>query len=301
MVEDKFYRLRSKESFAWDGGAVDPVPNVREILDSTRAKSLRGYVYPPVITTTEETVTGTGISRREVLHSQRSSLLWRMQPTHELKIRSSDDKETLRRGLSGFVIHLLGMLYGDRCQFHNWWIDGRASLGTNNDIILPWGVVESICSTAIDTWTTWQERSQKVLINALYFHNRSPGLEWDWERFGHTYQAFDAIYAVAKAEHELPRTAHRARWQSVCDNFGLESHSTEFAEIVCLRNDLLHEVLWAGGMPGSDQLPVPQLTTYMRNFNTRFVIAVLGIDADYVRTDWRSLGQRVLRPVSPKF
>jgi hypothetical protein len=132
-----------------------------------------------------------------------------------------------------------------------------------------------------------------TFIDAMFLHNRSSGYLWDWERLQAEYQVLDAFYAVARSRFNLPKSSHRERIKILCDQFGLYWAPDLVKSIVELRNDLIHEALWSGQMPGTapdeDSFYMP---IWLHKFNQRLGLAILGFANDYVRSRWNSLSTR---------
>jgi hypothetical protein len=130
----------------------------------------------------------------------------------------------------------------------------------------------------------------------MFLHNRGPGYHWDWERLQTEYQVLDAFYAVARTRYNLPKSKHPKRIEILCKQFGLYRPADLVERIVNLRNNLIHEALWGGKMPGTagdeESFYAP---IWLRRFNQRLGLAILGFENDYVSSRWNTLGTFAFR------
>jgi hypothetical protein len=141
-----------------------------------------------------------------------------------------------------------------------------------------------------------KQRERTVVINAMFLHNRGVGYHWDWERLQTEYQVLDAFYAVAKACFKLPSSKHAKRIEILCKQFGLYWPADLVDRIVDLRNNLIHEALWGGQMPGT----APDEETFyapirLHKFNQRLGLAILDFENEYVSSRWNTLGSFAFR------
>jgi hypothetical protein len=250
------------------------------------------YLYPPVV---HEMLGIPGGITEQVPGTERPALLHRIPATHEIHLHDVEPVlGAARYGEGGFVVHFLGFLLGWRCQFADWWVDGRISLDGHHDYFLvgPPDTVGTCVDLARSHWRSWRLRERTVFLNALYLHNRTACYEWDWERFQAEYQVLDALCAVAKRTWGLRHTAHRDRFAAIADCFGIFRNAGLAKEIVSLRDDLIHSALWGGQTPGTAPEGVFVMPLILHRFNQRLGLAMLGLTSEYVRSNWQSMGQR---------
>jgi hypothetical protein len=94
-------------------------------------------------------------------------------------------------------MHLLGFLYGHRCHFHDWWVDGKVLFPEEIDHSIPTAhQAENIISRSLQTWQTFGDRQRAGAINVLLLHTRTQAYDMESERFSSEYQLFDAVYAL---------------------------------------------------------------------------------------------------------
>lgn len=298
MYVDEFGFIPQRLDLLWDRGQIRTLECFEEAVRWFDAHSNRdGYLYPPLIQW--RSVGSEGESER-LESTERPALLQRIPATHELRLRHSfTDQRTGRLSDAGFIVRFLGFLLGHRCQFADWWVDGRILARKHNDyhIFLP-DIVSVCLERALNAWSTWPRRDQTVFTNALFLHNRAPGYEWDWERFQGEYQVLDALCSMACRRHGITTKGHVLRGhvpriEALCNHFGLARNPDLVRQIVNLRNDLVHEALWGGQVPTSAPKGVFDLPFFIHHLNQRLGLAILGFTHDYMRTPWWSGSQKV--------
>lgn len=228
------------------------------------------------------------------------SFLRHLPVTHKISLPGLvDGQPAARYGEGGLVAHLLGLLYGYRAQFCDWWVEGRLRAHSDADHSPPGAEQASLCvDRALAAWRQWPGRQRTVMINALYLHGRTDVYEHEWERFQAEYQVVDAVYSVAKAVGQLPAPprrrkdyAHKERMSVLCTALGLVNDSDKLEAIVALRNELLHEALWDGRMPGEARGEISFRASYwVHKFSRRALLATLGLQGTYIGSPWWVLG-----------
>lgn len=296
MYIDKFGFIPEQLDLLWGEGQIRTIVEPREALRwIDQFGDADGYLYPPLLHLRRGDPGDAEGESKKIDGTERPALLHRLPATHEIRLtKGPDEPGVLRLCEAGFVIHFLGFLHGRRCQFWDWWIDGRMLTSHHNDYFLLQPEVTSVClERAFARWATWPPRDQNVLINALFLHNRAPMYEWDWERFQAEYQVLDAFYAIASRQYGVHASGHATRIKVLCGHFGLHRNEPLIEEIVKLRNDLIHEALWGNQVPTSAPPGTFHLPFWIHRFNQRLGLALLGVENDYVHTKWQSGGQFV--------
>jgi hypothetical protein len=262
-----------KKRFDYEGHAYPPCEDVAIWRESQKASDTTGHITRP-------------------------ASIYRLPATHELRLTAaSDDPAILRNAESGFLIHFLGFLLGYRCQFWDWWLDLRISVQSHADYdIFSPKILTKCLDLGISSWRDMKQRERTIVINAMFLHNRGLGYQWDWERLQTEYQVLDAFYAVARTRFKLPKSTHPKRIEILCKQFGLYQPADLVDRIVDLRNNLIHEAHWGGQMPCT----APDDETFyapiwLRRFNQRLGLAILGFENDYVSSRWNTLGSFAFR------
>src|SRR5437867_5336735 len=293
--EDRFGHLRFGGRLVFDGGTVTPVEEFEDAIAAVRLRTHPdGHIYPPIIHTVQATMDGQTMA---VPQSQRAALLHRLPSTHSIRLEQTfEDAQQARHNAAGFVVHFVGFVYGFRCQFFDWWFDRRVSATSGADYISPTPTEASrVVGTALSTWRALGRRQQRVATNALYLHSRTHTYELPWERFQAEYQVFDAVFALSRDSgqlHSSGRVKHDRRIPAMCERYAIPCKDDLVATVRRLRNDLLHEALWDGGMPGdAGSSEAIYAALWLNRLTRRLLFAVLGLTGGYVTSAWWHLGQ----------
>lgn len=289
---DEFYYVPLLGGAMFSGGQIEPVEKLAEIIEAVKGyTNPDGFIYPPII----HTRTGWPKKKsRRIPGSERAASLYKLPVTHTLRLdRDDNNREALRNGDAGFLIHLFAFLYGFRAQFHDWWIDSRVKAKSDTDYHQPRAECVARCiDAAFRRFQIWPSRQQTVAINCLFLHSRIWGHEMEWERFQAAYQVVDGVYALARDTAQLPRRTapHADRLSLFCQHFGIAADEEKIQTVVKLRNELLHEVLWDGGMPGTARSNDSfYAAIWLENLGRRMILAALGLTGTYIRSPWWGL------------
>lgn len=289
MYSDQFSYIPTRLDFSWERGHVRTLDQFEAATDWVESRlHPDGHLYQ-----IEHTMSGRPEANPvRVPNSERGALLFFVPATHELALkRVSEDIDAVRNGAGGFIIHFLGFLFGRRCQFAEWQFDVRLPSRDHSDAMLRRPRLAGLCvEPAFAVWEGATVRTRTVLTNALYMHNRAPSYEWSWERFIAEYQVFDALFSIAKHRHRVKAKHHADRFRAIADAYGIWHDEAVIKRIVGLRNDLFHEVLWGGVLPGAaadtDAYYAP---LWLHHINQRLGFAVLDLTGPYISTSWQSL------------
>lgn len=292
----QFGFLPAADSVTFSGGKIIALPEFDiNVADVAKLTHPDGHVYPP--SSHDITKKPHWKKWRKISQTERAAHLHRLPPTHYLKINHAcPDEQAARYGDAGFIMHFLGFIYGFRCQFYDWWMEGRINVRGDIDYIRPTSSYIGDClERAFLMWSSWPSRQQIVAINILFLHTRTQVYENEWERFQAEYQILDAIFSLAKETKQIivPRyIKHDKRPSVLCERYGIPAADDKFEKIRILRNDLLHEVLWDGGMPGEARSEISYRTSHwLHKLTKRIMLAVLGIDNDYIHSPWWFMGK----------
>ena len=274
-------------------GTIEPLASLKSGIEGLSSiTNPDGFIYPPVQHTVLESLSGLS---EQVPGSDRCAFLYQLPATHQLVLIDEDDEKTQRLGDAGFLVHLFGRFYGWRCQFHDWWIDGRCKGSSDADHLAPRQAQAEACLRAsLIRFRSWGAMPKMVAINAMYLHGRIWTYESEWERFQAAYQVTDAVYALARDTGILASrqfVSHADRISVLCDDLGLFYDEERVRYVVDLRNALLHQALWVGGMPGhaSPDDRSFYATIWLENFSRRALYSVCGLGGDYISSSWSKL------------
>jgi hypothetical protein len=290
-IEDKFGFLTKKWIFAIEDIDIFPVDNFNEAKNYVEEnKNIDSYYYPPMI----HRVKIDPISHKpieKIPKTERPAHLFRLPSSHIIKIKNTDqDIEKLRTGAAGFLIHLLGYLFGCRLQFCDWWVDNRVPMKSQHGVILNRKEVEEFLHHAFNKWKSWSSDKQHLFTNLLFMHTRTSGYEWEWERFMMEYIVFDGCWKFY-AESKNFKVGHRERFKKILGDFGMAIHQDKIKKIVDLRNQLFHETLWEGNQPGAHASNDAFYShMWLQSINQRLFPALLNYDTKYIKSDWTYMG-----------
>ncbi len=292
MWSDRFGFLPEETAFEFTGGEIKLLPGFAETRQFVHDRSNRdGFAYPQqsVTATTKELPPRYDDSSawEEIPRTSRPSLLGRLPASHEIVLRHQPATANCRTSDGGFIVHLLGHLYGVRLQFADWWLDMRIPTErTRGAFVTTQDAIEFV-STAYKTWQQWSAGAQMRMTNALYMDARSPCYEWDWERFAMNYMVFDALYKMAVECFQVKNARHHDRFAALAERFGLARNHEEWERIYKLRNELFHEAMWDGTHPCTDSSSGAfYAAMFLRSINHRLVPAILQFETKYVGSPW---------------
>jgi len=236
LYKDKFGYLPFPFNLQFSGGRVTALPSLNKAIQTVKRRMHPNlYIYP--------TAKQKRIRRPGSFH--------RLPSTHNIELyKAFASQEQARYADAGFVMHLLGFLYGRRCHFHGWWVDGKILFPEEIDHSIPTAhQAENIISRSLETWQAFGDRQRAASINVLLLHTRTQVYDLEYERFSCEYQLFDAVYALAHPKDE-GQASHGKRIRSLCNEYKIPFEEELVKKIVDLRNNLLHEAIWDDRMPG---------------------------------------------------
>ena len=236
QYKDKFGYLPFPFNLQFSGGRVTALPSLSKAIQIMKRRMHPNlYIYP--------TAKQKRIRRPGSFH--------RLPLTHSIELdKAFASQEQARYEDAGFVMHLLGFLYGHRCHFHGWWVDGKVLFPEEIDHPIPTThQTENIITRSLETWQTFGDRQRVAAINILFLHTRSQVYDAEYERFSCGYQVLDAVYALAHPKEGASQAPHGERLRNLCKEFEIPFEDGLAKKIVDLRNDLLHESIWDARMP----------------------------------------------------
>lgn len=291
--QDWFGFLPVKESFTIENVRVEVFPDYdrfSKFVDTHANKD--GYVYPPMTYETRGSYKGKGkfsevnsFQWNKVSKSDRPALLHKLPPSHRL-ILSESSKEP-RQYEAAFIIYIISYLYGIKLQFYDWWFDQRIPIEQKHRIGFSHKKAEEFFSHAYNYWSSLDINKKKQLNNILYMNIRSLSYEWDWERFAVDYMVFDAIYYFCKRTYSLKGSTHKLQMIIICERFHIPYKSELIKEIINLRHNLFHNVLWDKEPPTGDTSRLGyECAIGLRQLNQRLIVALMNYKTTYLETPW---------------
>lgn len=293
LIEDKFGFLAKKWTFALEELDIVPIDSYDEVKKYVdEHTNIDNYYYPPLVHKVKiDPITRKPIEK--VPRTERPAHLHNLPPSHIIKIKNTEQNiEKLRNGITGFLIHLLGYLFGSRLQFSDWWIDSRIPMKTQHGVVISEEEANDFLRHSFKEWKSWSSDKQHLFTNLLFMHSRVSGYEWEWERFMMEYIVFDGCWKFYSQDKNFSNIGHGKRINKILSDFNMVIHCDKIEKIVGLRNGLFHEALWEGNQPGAYSSSDAFYAYYwLQGINQRLFPALLNYQTAYVTSDWTSMGQ----------
>jgi hypothetical protein len=259
---DVFGFLPLDRPITFNDGAVEPVPFLAGQMEQVRQLTHRdGYLCPPW-------THDHALSRQPPVGDQtlRPVHLYRLPSSHTIRLDCAlvDASVPFRQGDGAFVMYYLGLVFGYRLQFDEWWFDGRLPMFPRRwREPLSESLEAKLISDAYQTWRGWPPLERTRFTNLLYMHVRSATYEWDWERFTVNYMVFDGCYKMAEALKLIqPSPGHAARFDTLFQWLQIPQDAQRVADLAAHRNLLVHETLWNQQQPGTGLAARCKQTTF---------------------------------------
>lgn len=295
-LSELFGFLKHPDTIAFDGGSIEPTGAFQDGLKYIEKNENRdGYIYPPQVTSSIQAIdfeTGQLGKSQIIPNSTKPSPVLSLPASHILLIDNPLDRENIRSEDAGFVIHLLGFIFGTRLQFSDWRFDGKVPTKYKNHLSYSQDVLSHFISYAYKKWKILNPEQRKHYINILYMHGKAKSCEWEWDEFLYQYMVFDSIHELYVKLGNKKIGGHVNRIKGLCDYFNIEYEFDRIEEIKDLRNYLFHEALWCNGTPGlqktqSDSHLIPKC---LERLNAQLIVAIIGYKNNYsMSASWSDL------------
>lgn len=294
LYEDEFGFIPEPALISLPCGKIEPLPEYHQLKeDLERAAHRDGFLYPPTITVRRAILGSCALPVADldkwelVPRSERPSPVQDIPASHKLSVRGDIGKDG-RNGVGGFLVHLTGLVYGVRAQFHDWLIDGRVSIKNRNDFCVHGHAADRLFEAALNTWSAWPEQLQTRITNILFVVAKASCEEYEWLKFALDYMAFDACYRIAEHIHHIQAKTHKDRFAVMASYFEVHHDSRQFSCWTQMRNNLFHEALWNTEAPGHSTFSSDsENVMYLGAFTSRITVALLGFPCKYVGSDWK--------------
>lgn len=296
LIEDKFGFLTKKWTFLLEEINIVPIDNYDEAKSYVdEHTNIDNYYYPPLV----HRVKINPLTRKpveKVPKTERPAHLHKLPPSHVLKVKNTNQNiEQLRNGKTGFLIHLLGYLFGCRLQFSEWWVDNRIPMKSQHGVIVCEKEAGDFLRHSLEEWKSWPSDKQHIFTNLLFMHTRISGYEWEWERFMMEYVVFDGCWKLYSDGKNF-KVGHGNRLEKILGDFRMIIHQDKIKKIVDLRNQLFHEALWEGNQPGTHASNDAFYAYYwLLGINQRLFPALLNYSTKYITADWTCMGQLLFK------
>ena len=286
MHTENFGWLPQIASFGGSLFKIDPLfsrPSEFDyITNSVRTKN--DWFYPPL----EPEYWSAGTNSQPLLYAE-----WFALPATHCLTFLHDEDDPVR--LAALCAEVLGAIKGLQLLLEGWGHFYRTPVKPNllGDIqtVKP-AAVSRILDLAIEFWRANQS-ARKNVYGAVHWHIVGPSYQHSFETFSAAYSVLDACWAVHSqlGRARSARVPHAERLPIMCSFYDLQVPrwavvSAGKSRLSELRNDYLHESLWAGEPIGfSNPRDVPSIDLELFCFNTRLILAILGERSSYTRSE----------------
>lgn len=218
-----------------------------------------------------------------------SARLFSLPKTHRLEHRSATDEEHV-----AFHLWVLSFFLGLRLSWTEaGFLDATpVKGGTLVDFSLSGGSIGQVIELAEAFWLANRSNPRDMrrfaaAVNALFLSQYPQSLQF--ERFFYLYIATDACYRLTKSLcNSTQASSHSSRIGWMCSEFAIQTptwarvtdEGVGGTELATLRNDALHEALYAGeplGFSLHGAAEDENLTREMRALVCRLLVALIGV------------------------
>jgi hypothetical protein len=287
---EQFGFLNYPKSMSFAGGRIEPVDDFEDRLAYVLEIACKdGYIYPPQIYEVEHD-DAMHQGSIKVRNSERPAHVYELPMSHVLYLNNPLETENVRFGDAGLIVHLSGFFFGLRLQLSGWKFDGRVPAKSDSSFTYSEDVPSSFVSYAYQRWRCWDDALRKRMTNILYMHCKASSMYWSCEAFAYHYMVFDALYKCYVLLGNKPIGGHDNRFAGLCAHYGIPVDSVEIAKMHRLRNDMFHEALWDGEMPGYKHSDAFYTAKWLRRLNARIIVATFGYRNAFVNSGWSYFG-----------
>ena len=301
MNEIKFGYWPRKIELRIGRAVIKPVRNYEDhvALMEQSSRALNGWLYPPLIAEAER---GGRSLKQTLIYARRYSTA----PTHSLLLPASLKSQA--RG--EFLIALLGMMEGLRLVPEGWVHFYRTAIKLNalSDVHCNRQDLETVLAIGLNFWDRATVKIRRLMFGAIHWRLFAESYEHEFERFAGQYTVLDTCWKICE-DHLPPKwwqkwtrskgVPHAIRARLLAKQYGIPIPSWAktrknsakptkafYSKLSTLRNGLIHEGVY-GQKPIGFGYPKnfkgsPDLA--LRAFNTRLILAILGVKCEYVTT-----------------
>lgn len=277
----RFGFLIDKKEFKCSDFSIVTVPNYDEIVNCFYESACvsNGWVYGPEQELNKSTIEKKKIKQRGPINC---SSFHRISATHE--INSSNDGDDYQR----FLILAYGFLQGLYLTPEGYSYLGRVPYepGKLNGLLLHGNDYINGMEKIIIFYKSSTQELRNQMFASIHWFLIGQSYSFQWDRFDAQYKVLDGIYRISgvKANH-ANRPVELAKKYGIILPKWAELYSTgEKSELSKQRNELVHEAKY-GGHPIGYSYPSENYSLEFTAFNTKLIIAALGIDAPYLKAE----------------
>jgi hypothetical protein len=219
--------------------------------------------------------------------------VYRIKATHVLTLPDATDATKCGE----FLIALLGMLEGLRLIPEEWGHFYRMAIERHTlcDLVCDRRDLEQVLEMALQFWRKSDTDVQRLIFGAIHWRLFSESYPHHFERFNGQYIVLDTCYRLHCRIFGKPssndglhatRPSFLAREHKVPVPSWAVIGPDRTCDLSRLRNKFFHEGLY-GGQPIGFAYPTfaTSIDFELAAFNTRLILALLGVPCSYVRSD----------------
>lgn len=218
--------------------------------------------------------------------------VYSVKATHVLTI--PDAADAIKCG--EFLIALLGMLEGLRLIPEKWVHFYRTPIERHTlcDLLCDVRDLEQVLEMALHFWGKSNEEIQRLIFGAIHWRLFSESYLHGFERFNGQYIVLDTCFKLHCLGKPLSNNvSHAARPSFLATEYKIPEPSwavigsDNSCDLSKLRNNFFHAGLYAEQPIGFAAYPTfaPSIDLQLAAFNTRLILALLGVPCSYVRSD----------------
>lgn len=287
---------------------VEPLPDYQQTVESLgkEGRVANGWFYPP-LRTARHPKTSTETPR--IYES-----VYQLTLTHRIVVR----KSARARELAEFLIAALGLIEGLRLLPEGWVHFYRAAVKPHmlSDVDCTRQDLEAVLLRAEAFWREATAEIRRLMLGAVHWRLFAESYEHEFERFSGQYTVFDTCWKLLELlepgwldrdmnNGKIPkrlrawasRRSHAVRPALISRHFRMavpswarvrksRSKNTPECRLSDLRNEFIHEGLY-GRRPigfGHPKNFKGSIDFQLAAFNTRLILALLGVNCQYSRS-----------------
>lgn len=279
---------------------IRPLDNYDDIVEAMQQNErvANGWLYPPLVAACDRTI---AIEKRPRIYEQ----IFYTGSTHCLIMPRSGTS----RQLGEFLIALLGMLEGLRLVPYGWNHFYRAAIKLHSlsEVDCRRQDLEHVLTIAQVFWRKADAKVRRLMFGAIHWRLFSESYEHEFERFGGQYTVLDTCWNICErldgkwwtAWSPKTKAVHASRPKLLAKRYRMrvpswaktrksrsEKGNSQFCKLSQLRNNFFHEGLY-GKTPTAFGYPKDfkgSIDFQLAAFNTRLILAILGVECKYVRS-----------------
>lgn len=288
-METKFGFWLNNHTITTPEWEIKPVADFQIIVTKIKEhdRYWGGWVYPPLTPVTPVPAQ----SRTAPLMPNK---VFALPSTHVLTTLEAPLADS---GLHDFLISVLGLIEGLRLIRDGWTHFHRVAVETQklSDIVCLQSEYEIVLNIAKEWWLTAQPEHRKLMCCAIHWRLFGSTYTHQFEQFLAQYLVLDSLFALHEKKVDIAQRVPHAKRPSLLANYyqllvpSWATMKNKSCEVARLRNEMIHEAKFAGEPIGfaypKDNLLIAR---ELEAFNTRLIIAMLGVDCAYVSSPTNS-------------